>query len=213
MNAPVITTEITTTPEQLVEIADRIRARTAQAVIETGRDLIKAKKLLGHGGFGDWLRSQVGIEPKMAQRYMQVARWADSRCVAGRAWVPALCRPAREARLRRQRPAPGTLGPARLLPAQRLDRLGAGPLQRGVCGVNDGPLLNVQETCRYLRISPRHLRDLRAEGSGPPAVRLGRRLLFMKPAPDAWIEANRETGIPATTTAASCQCSSGGSDD
>ncbi len=71
-------TDISATPEMLVEISDRIRARTAQAVIETGRDLIKAKELLVHGGFGDWLRSQVGIEPKTAQRYMQVARWADS---------------------------------------------------------------------------------------------------------------------------------------
>jgi hypothetical protein len=77
MTTPAIATSTALSkPEQLVEIADRIRARTAQAVIETGRDLMKAKKLLAPGGFGNWLQYQLGIDPKMAQRYMQVARWA-----------------------------------------------------------------------------------------------------------------------------------------
>jgi excisionase family DNA binding protein len=55
------------------------------------------------------------------------------------------------------------------------------------------PLLNVQEACQYCCISPRHLRDLRAEGTGPKAVRLGRRLLFRREDLDHWILANSES--------------------
>ena len=54
------------------------------------------------------------------------------------------------------------------------------------------PLLNVQEACQYCCISPRHLRDLRAEGTGPKAVRLGRRLLFRRADLDHWILSSYE---------------------
>ncbi len=77
MNAPT-TTNTLTTHEQLVAIADRIRAREVWAVIETGKDLLKAKKIIGHGSFGGWLQHHTGMELRTARRYMQVARWADS---------------------------------------------------------------------------------------------------------------------------------------
>ena len=78
MNAPTTTNNTLTTHEQLVAIADRIRAREVWAVIETGKDLLKAKKIIGHGSFGGWLQHHTGIELRTARRYMQVARWADS---------------------------------------------------------------------------------------------------------------------------------------
>ena len=68
MNAPVITT----TKVELREIAERIRSRTAQALIENGRDLLKAKVALPHGKFIAWLKHDVQITPRSAQRAMQV---------------------------------------------------------------------------------------------------------------------------------------------
>jgi hypothetical protein len=65
------------TPD-LRQIAERIRARRAWAVIETGRDLLKAKKLIGHGDFGTWLWTEAGLADHTARRCMRVARWADS---------------------------------------------------------------------------------------------------------------------------------------
>jgi Protein of unknown function (DUF3102) len=60
------------------EIARRIRARTASAVLESGRDLQRVKDVLKHGEFEDWLRDEVQMEPRTAQNYMAAARWVDS---------------------------------------------------------------------------------------------------------------------------------------
>lgn len=54
-------------------VADRIKARTAAAILDTGRDLIAIKSLLDHGQFERWLRAEFGMTPRMAQNYMRAA--------------------------------------------------------------------------------------------------------------------------------------------
>ncbi len=66
------------TKTELQEIAKRIRSRTAQALIENGHDLLKAKAALPHGKFIAWLKHDVQITPRSAQRAMQVAEWVDT---------------------------------------------------------------------------------------------------------------------------------------
>ena len=54
---------------------ERIRLRmrrTAEDIIEIGRDLITIKKALPHGQFGEWLRSEFEMTEMTAQRFMQV---------------------------------------------------------------------------------------------------------------------------------------------
>jgi hypothetical protein len=56
--------------------AGRIRQRTesqVQAILETGRDLISVKELIGHGQFGAWVSAEFGMSPRTAQNYMQAA--------------------------------------------------------------------------------------------------------------------------------------------
>lgn len=56
--------------------AERIRTRmrrTAEDIVEIGRDLIAVKERLGHGRFGDWLQAEFEMGPASAARFMQVA--------------------------------------------------------------------------------------------------------------------------------------------
>lgn len=66
---------------ELDEIAERIRTRFKRAlddVIETGRDLIAAKKIAGHGNWLTWLEREFGwTSDKTAERFMSVAELAD----------------------------------------------------------------------------------------------------------------------------------------
>ena len=78
MTTSTITTSNTLTTPELQEIVERIRARRAWTVIETGRDLLKAKALIGHGDFQLWLWTEAGLADHTARRCMRVARWADS---------------------------------------------------------------------------------------------------------------------------------------
>lgn len=41
-----------------------------------------------------------------------------------------------------------------------------------------GPLLTVDEVAKYLRTTPQALYNMRHRGEGPPAVRVGRKLLY-----------------------------------
>lgn len=63
----------------LHQIAQRIRARTAAAVIETGRDLLAVKARLDHGDFTAWVTTECGITLRSAQRYMSAAEWTEDK--------------------------------------------------------------------------------------------------------------------------------------
>jgi hypothetical protein len=58
---------------------DRIHRTLSKSVIQIGKDLIAAKHYLSHGQFLVWLMDEVGIAPRTAQVYMQVAQWASGR--------------------------------------------------------------------------------------------------------------------------------------
>lgn len=50
------------------------KQQTAQNIIEIGRRLIRAKEILPHGAWGNWLRERVEFSHPTANRFMQVAR-------------------------------------------------------------------------------------------------------------------------------------------
>jgi hypothetical protein len=54
-------------------VRDRLR-RTAADVIAIGEDLIRAKALLGHGGFGSWLDREFALSRRSAEQFMAAAR-------------------------------------------------------------------------------------------------------------------------------------------
>lgn len=65
-------------PDTLNIIRDRIKSRSANYRIETGRDLLKAKALLPHGEFGPWLKANLShLSESTAQNYMNAARATD----------------------------------------------------------------------------------------------------------------------------------------
>lgn len=58
------------------DAASRIKvrmSRTAQDIIEIGRDLIEVKAALGHGKFLGWIEAEFGMTDQSARRFMQVA--------------------------------------------------------------------------------------------------------------------------------------------
>ena len=68
--------------EDLRSDAERIRQRITKStsdLIEIGRDLNAVKARLAHGQFVHWVESEIGIHPRSAQRYMQVADLADAK--------------------------------------------------------------------------------------------------------------------------------------
>jgi hypothetical protein len=61
---------------KLDEIAERIRTRAKSAfdgVIEIGRDLIAAKKIIGHGKWLPWLEREFAWDESSARRFMAIA--------------------------------------------------------------------------------------------------------------------------------------------
>jgi hypothetical protein len=48
--------------------------KTIDVVIAIGRDLIAAKKLLGHGSFIDWVEKECGFQARTAQNYMAISK-------------------------------------------------------------------------------------------------------------------------------------------
>src|SRR3981189_2680301 len=62
--------------------AARIRQRVADqavSVIETGCDLLAAKVHLERGLFHRWVETEIGIEVRTAQRYMNAAKLVEGR--------------------------------------------------------------------------------------------------------------------------------------
>jgi Protein of unknown function (DUF3102) len=59
--------------DALRQVAARIQIRTRDAIIETGRDLIEAKRRLPPGAFGRWVRSELGMTERTATNYMNAA--------------------------------------------------------------------------------------------------------------------------------------------
>ena len=59
--------------------ATRIRARLANSVIETGRDLLEVKERLPHGDFIRWVEAECLITSRTAQNMMTAARWVEGK--------------------------------------------------------------------------------------------------------------------------------------
>jgi hypothetical protein len=67
---------------QLRSLAIEIKSRDCKATglaIANGRSLILAKQILEHGGFGAWVRSEAGLQLRMAQIWMKLAEFAEGR--------------------------------------------------------------------------------------------------------------------------------------
>jgi hypothetical protein len=59
--------------------AARIRTRLHPSVCEIGRDLIDMKRRMGHGKFGLWIASELGINRRTAENYMNAANFAEGK--------------------------------------------------------------------------------------------------------------------------------------
>ncbi len=59
--------------------AQRIKARTAAAILDTGRDLAAIRAMLDHGRFGRWVRAELGMTPRSAQNYLRAAALVDAK--------------------------------------------------------------------------------------------------------------------------------------
>jgi hypothetical protein len=51
--------------------------------IKIGKDLFRAKGYLDYGDFEDWCRLEAGLEPRMAQLYMMLAKFAVNKHRSG----------------------------------------------------------------------------------------------------------------------------------
>lgn len=61
---------------ELRELTPRIRERlkrTTDDIVTVGRDLIRAKELLGHGLFGAWLEKEFSLSHRSATQFMRAA--------------------------------------------------------------------------------------------------------------------------------------------
>jgi hypothetical protein len=73
---PILATEIRSAHEAAATATKTALDRAREA----GKKLIEAKELLGHGKWLPWLKD-VGINPRTAQRYMQLAQIPDAKYV------------------------------------------------------------------------------------------------------------------------------------
>jgi excisionase family DNA binding protein len=60
----------------------------------------------------------------------------------------------------------------------------------------DDQHLTLPELARCLRVSDRHVQRLLETGDGPPAIRLGRRIIFNRAAVQRWLEARTSGSRP-----------------
>jgi hypothetical protein len=68
--------------ERRTEIIGAVK-KTTEAIIVIGRDLIAAKKILGHGRFVPWVEVECGFSVRSAQNYMAISRLSiKNACVA-----------------------------------------------------------------------------------------------------------------------------------
>ncbi len=51
-----------------------LKNQTAENIILMGQKFIEAKKLIPHGGWGDWLESKVGFSQRTANQFMRIAQ-------------------------------------------------------------------------------------------------------------------------------------------
>lgn len=78
---------------QVRDAAVRIRmrmSRTAEDIVEIGRDLIRVKDLLGHGNFLPWIETEFGMSADTAGRFMQVAKNLSGRIPHGAEFEPTV---------------------------------------------------------------------------------------------------------------------------
>ena len=73
-----------TAPEsaELSDIAARVRGRlqrSAADLLAIGAELIRAKSLLGHGHFGEWLDAEFALSRRSAEQFMAAARRFEGR--------------------------------------------------------------------------------------------------------------------------------------
>jgi predicted DNA-binding transcriptional regulator AlpA len=52
-------------------------------------------------------------------------------------------------------------------------------------------LLNVLEAAKYLRMAPQTLAKMRCEGTSPPFIKVGRRVLYDLAEIDSWLDQRR----------------------
>lgn len=71
--------------EDLKTLAEQINTREEEGVRSLleharaqGEDLIRAKKVAGHGGWLKWLEKNIDVDPRTAQRYMLIADKYDT---------------------------------------------------------------------------------------------------------------------------------------
>jgi hypothetical protein len=78
---PVLTFDYTGLSPDLADAArataERIRFRLRDNIIGTGRDLLAIKTRMQHGAFGAWIKAELNITDRSAERYMGAARLAD----------------------------------------------------------------------------------------------------------------------------------------
>jgi hypothetical protein len=64
--------------KQGARILERISS-TTDAIVQIGRDLLAVKDHLDHGLFEKWLRAELRMVPRTAQRYMRAAAFAEGK--------------------------------------------------------------------------------------------------------------------------------------
>ena len=65
--------------QQQSKLIKGLIVKTTAGIIEVGRNLLAAKEHLEHGLFVAWVEAEVGISGRTAQRYMAIARLAESK--------------------------------------------------------------------------------------------------------------------------------------
>ena len=62
--------------------------------------------------------------------------------------------------------------------------------------IQDDGRWTVSELAKWLRVSDRHLQRLMETSDAPPAIRLGRRIIFSRAAVTKWLEARTSRRTP-----------------
>ncbi len=85
-------TELTTTREigiitaEIITIRENTNRMVLESSIEIGRRLLEAKEVVGHGGWGEYLREQVNFSPSTANNLMALCReYGDAQLELGKA--------------------------------------------------------------------------------------------------------------------------------
>lgn len=60
------------------------------------------------------------------------------------------------------------------------------------------PLVPLQPVCDYTGLTPSAFYSMRHRGEGPPAYRIGKRLMFRMTEVEAWVQSRRDEPEPAS---------------